>query len=153
MKSLDSLNLPIYKLRFKTEKGKLFIFDKVRKKYVSLTKEEWVRQNFINYLHKEKGYPLSLMAVEKIVKYDKMNTRADIVLYNRSGVPISIVECKSPKIILTQDVLYQIAKYNFILKVQYLIITNGINHFCCKMDYAKEDYTFLKDIPKYDSIN
>tara|TARA_B100000902_G_scaffold149523_2_gene146065 strand:- start:706 stop:1167 length:462 start_codon:yes stop_codon:yes gene_type:complete len=153
MKSLDSLNLPIYKLRFKTEKGKLFIFDKVRKKYVSLTKEEWVRQNFINYLHKEKGYPLSLMAVEKIVKYDKMNTRADVVLYNRSGDPISIVECKSPKIVLTQDVLYQIAKYNFILKVKYLIITNGIDHFCCKMDYTKEDYTFLKDIPKYDSIN
>ena len=125
------------------------IFDEVSKKYLKLTPEEWVRQNFIKYLNKEKKYPIGLMGVEKIVKYNNLKTRADIVLYNTRGVAEIIVECKSPDVKITQDTFYQIARYNSKLKVQYLIVTNGINHYCCKMDYHTNKVKFLEEIPTY----
>ena len=126
MKKLPILSLPIYKLKLKVVEEKTHIFDVVRKKYLLLTPEEWVRQNFIHYLNKEKKYPLGLMGVEQMVKYNSLKTRADIVLYNIDGNPNIIVECKAPEVKITQDTFYQIAKYNSQLKVQYLIVTNGI---------------------------
>ena len=133
----------------KIEDEKTHIFDVVRKKYLLLTPEEWVRQNFIHYLNKEKNYPLGLMGVEKMVKYNNLKTRADIVLYNIEGNPNIIVECKAPNVKITQDTFNQIAKYNSQLKVKYLIVTNGMKHYCCKMDYETNKITFLEEIPIY----
>ena len=100
-------------------------------------------------LNKDKNYPLSLMKVEQLVKYNKMKTRADIVLYNLQGNPSVIVECKSPDIKITEDTFYQIAKYNSQLMVEYLILTNGMHHYCCKMDYQKNKINFLTEIPHF----
>ena len=149
MKKLPILSLPIYNLKMKIEDEKTHIFDVVRKKYLLLTPEEWVRQNFIHYLNKEKNYPLGLMGVEKMVKYNNLKTRADIVLYNIEGNPNIIVECKAPNVKITQDTFNQIAKYNSQLKVKYLIVTNGMKHYCCKMDYETNEITFLEEIPIY----
>ena len=149
MKKLPILCLPIYELKLKTVEEKTHIFDVVRKKYLLLTPEEWVRQNFINYLNKEKNYPLGLMGVEQMVKYNSLKTRADIVLYNTEGKANIIVECKSPEVKITQDAFNQIAKYNSQLKVKYLIVTNGMKHYCCKMDYETNEITFLEEIPVY----
>ena len=128
---------------------KIHIFDEVRKKYLLLTPEEWVRQNFIHYLNKEKKYPLGLMGVEQMVKYNSLKTRADIVIYNLEGKPNVIVECKAPEVKITQDTFNQIAKYNSQLKVKYLIVTNGMKHFCCQMDYENNKIIFLEDVPAY----
>ena len=147
MKKLPILCLPIYELKLKTVEEKTHIFDVVRKKYLLLTPEEWVRQNFINYLNKEKNYPLGLIGVEQMVKYNSLKTRADIVLYNTEGKANIIVECKSPEVKITQDTFYQIAKYNSQLKVQYLIVTNGMKHYCCKMDYETNEITFFFFFP------
>jgi len=149
VKKLPILSLPIYKLKLKTVEEKTHIFDEVRKKYLLLTPEEWVRQNFIHYLNKEKKYPLGLMGVEQMVKYNSLKTRADIVIYNLEGKPNVIVECKSPEVKITQDTFNQIAKYNSQLKVKYLIVTNGMKHFCCQMDYVNNKITFLEDLPDY----
>lgn len=149
MKKLPILSLPIYKLKMKSEAEKTYIFDVVRKKYLLLTAEEWVRQNFIHYLNKEKKYPLGLMGVEQMVKYNSLKTRADIVLYNTVGKAHIIVECKATDVKITQDTFNQIAKYNSQLKVKYLMVTNGMNHYCCKMDYESNRITFLEEIPSY----
>tara|TARA_B100001540_G_C15799649_1_gene639331 strand:- start:685 stop:1134 length:450 start_codon:yes stop_codon:yes gene_type:complete len=149
VKKLPILSLPIYKLKLKVVQQKTHIFDVVRKKYLLLTPEEWVRQNFIHYLNKEKKYPLGLMGIEKMVKYNSLKSRADIVLYNTDGNPNIIIECKAPEVKITQDTFYQIAKYNSKLKVQYLIVTNGMKHYCCSMDYDTNAVTFLEEIPVY----
>ena len=133
----------------KSEEEKTYIFDVVRKKYLLLTPEEWVRQNFIHYLNKEKKYPLGLMGVEQMVKYNSLKTRADIVMYNTEGKANIIVECKAPDVKIKQDTFNQIAKYNSQLKVKYLLVTNGMNHYCCKMDYESNRITFLEEIPSY----
>lgn len=133
----------------KSEEEKTYIFDVVRKKYLLLTPEEWVRQNFIQYLNKVKKYPLGLMGVEQMVKYNSLKTRADIVMYNTEGKANIIVECKAPDVKITQDTFNQIAKYNSQLKVKYLLVTNGMNHYCCKMDYESNRITFLEEIPNY----
>jgi len=149
VKKLPILSLPIYKLKMKSDGEKTYIFDVVRKKYLLLTPEEWVRQNFIHYLNKEKKYPLGLMGVEQMVKYNSLKTRADIVMYNTEGKANIIVECKAPDVKITQDTFNQIAKYNSQLKVKYLLVTNGMNHYCCKMDYESNRITFLEEIPNY----
>ena len=147
--NLPQLNLPIAVLKTKLVEGTTQVFDQVRKKYLVLTPEEWVRQHFIHYLNQEKNYPLGLMGVEQMVKYNGMQTRADIVLYTTEGKPNMIVECKAPNVKITQDAFNQIAKYNFKLKVKYLVLTNGIQHFCCQMDYETNGIKFLEEIPSY----
>ena len=147
--NLPKLNLPDIDSKIKLVGTTMQIFDNVRKKYFSLTPEEWVRQHFINYLHKVKSYPLGLMKIEHIIKYNNMNTRADIVLYNTDGVANMIVECKAPDIRINQETFYQIARYNSKLQVQFLVVTNGINHFCCEMDYLTGEIVFLNEIPFY----
>ena len=146
---MPQLNLPKVALKTKSVKGTIQVFDVIRKKYFVLTPEEWVRQHFIHYLNNEKNYPMGLMGVEKMIKYNSMQTRADIVLYNGEGKPNMIVECKAPKVKITQDTFNQIAKYNFQLKVDFLVVTNGIQHYCCQMDYEKNEITFLEDIPTF----
>ena len=108
-----------------------------------------MRQNFIHYLNKEKNYPFGLMGVEKMVKYNSLKTRADIVIWNRERMPSVIVECKAPNIKITQDAFNQIARYNFKLRVKYLVVTNGLQHFCCEMDYESKKITFMQEIPEY----
>ena len=146
---MPQLNLPNAALKTKLVEGTTQVFDAVRKKYLVLTPEEWVRQHFIHYLNKEKNYPLGLMGVEQMVKYNGMQTRADIVLYTADGKPNVIVECKAPNVKITQDAFNQIAKYNFKLKVEFLVVTNGMQHFCCKMDYENNKITFLEEVPAF----
>jgi hypothetical protein len=143
------LNLPNVVLKTKLVEGTTQVFDVVRKKYFKLTLEEWVRQHFIHYLNQDKNYPLGLMGVEKMIKYNNLKTRADIVIYNINREPSMLVECKAPEIKITQDTFDQIARYNFSLRVKYLVVTNGIQHFCCSMDYEKPTISFLEDIPSY----
>ena len=146
---MPQLNLPNAGLKIKLVKGTTQVFDAVRKKYLILTPEEWVRQHFIYFLNVEKNYPLGLMGVEKLVKYNDMRTRADIVLYTTQGRPNMIVECKAPKVKITQDTFNQIAKYNSQLRVQYLVVTNGMKHYCCGMKYDTNKIKFLEEIPRF----
>ena len=147
--NMPQLNLPNTVLKTKLVEGTMQVFDVVRKKYLVLTHEEWVRQHFIHYLNTKKKYPLGLMGIEKMVKYNEQFTRADIVLYNNDGNPNMIVECKAPKVKITQDTFNQIAKYNFKLRVDFLVVTNGMQHFCCAMDYEYNKITFLDEIPQF----
>tara|TARA_B100000949_G_C13896730_1_gene290983 strand:- start:59 stop:505 length:447 start_codon:yes stop_codon:yes gene_type:complete len=146
---MPQLNLPKVALKTKSVEGTIQVFDVIRKKYFVLTPEEWVRQHFIHYLNNEKNYPMGLMGVEKMVKYNALKTRADIVLYTTEGKAKMIVECKAPNVKITQDTFNQIAKYNFKLKVQFLVVTNGMQHFCCKMDYEKNINCFLEEVPAF----
>ena len=143
------LNLPNVVLKTKLVGGTTQVFDVVRKKYFKLTSEEWVRQHFVHYLNNEKNYPFGLMGVEKMIKYNSLKTRADIVLYNTEGMPNMIVECKAPNMKITQDTFDQVARYNFKLKVKYLVVTNGLQHFCCEMNYKKNQISFLEGVPYF----
>jgi len=149
---LNSLNFPYYEFKTKNEGNKLFIFDEIRKKYVSLSPEEWVRQHTIKYLINEKSVPSGLMFVEQSLTTPDILIRADIVLYNREGNPLMIVECKAPEIKITEKTFDQAATYNFSLKVSFFLITNGLNHYSCKLDYINKKYTFLKTIPSYNEM-
>lgn len=146
------LNLPPYKFKVKERKGNRLIFDEIRRKWIKLTPEEWVRQNFAKYLISDVQYPSSLLAIEMPLKLNTMDRRADIVVYNKKKEPKLIVECKAPEIKLNQAVLEQVANYNIVLKVDFLIVTNGIKHYCCKMDYKKNDCKFVTQIPRYSDI-
>jgi len=143
------LNLPTYNFKLKSKENKTLIFDKLRKKYMVLTPEEWVRQHFIHFLTEEKNYPTSLIAIEKQLTINNLKKRSDILVFNTDGKPEIIVECKAPSIKITQDTFDQIARYNLKLKANFLIVTNGLEHFYCKMDYKNETYIFLKEIPYY----
>lgn len=149
---MQDLNLPKYDFRIKTEENKKFIFDEIRKKYVSLTPEEWVRQNFLKYLTTEKNYPNSLIAVEKQINLNNLSKRCDAVVYNNSAIPKIIIELKSPNVNISKTTFEQISIYNFKLKVDFLIISNGLQHFCCKVDYKNFKTDFLSEIPDYKQI-
>lgn len=147
---MQPLNLPTYSFKIKSSENKYFIFDIVRKKYMVLTPEEWVRQHIVHYLIAEKNYPISLIAVEKKVTVNKLTKRTDILVFNTKGTPHIIVECKAPSIKITQDAFDQIARYNLKLEANYLIVTNGLTHFYAYMDLEKECYVFLENIPEYE---
>lgn len=144
-----SLNLPVYEAKISNQNGKCIIFDVIRRRYVALTPEEWVRQHFVNFLLVYKGYPQALMANEVQVQLNGTKKRCDTVLYRRDLTARMIVEYKAPDIEITQAVFDQITRYNMVLKVDYLIVSNGLQHYCCRMDYENNSYTFLKDIPDY----
>ena len=146
---MQDLNLPTYNFKLKSNENKTLIFDNIRKKYVVLTPEEWVRQHYIYFLIEEKGYPRSLIALEKQLVINNRKKRTDILIFNTSGNPQIIVECKAPSIKITQATFDQIARYNLKLKANYLIVTNGLDHYYCKMDFEKESYIFLTEIPSY----
>lgn len=125
------------------------VFDPLRRKRVALTPEEAVRQHFIDWLHKERNYPLTLMASEYSIKFNKMTYRCDLVAFNKALEPQLIVECKAPNIPLTKEVLEQIMRYNLVLRVKNLIITNGVTTFACELNSVTGQYEFVADIPFY----
>lgn len=144
-----SLNLPTFEAKIKKEDGKRVIFDVIRRRYVALTPEEWVRQHFIHYLLEKKNYPLSLMANEVQLALNGTKKRCDTVLYKRDLTPQMIIEYKAPHIEITQAVFDQIYRYNLVLQVNYLVVSNGIRHYCCRIDYERGNYVFLPAIPAY----
>ncbi|WP_027393658.1 type I restriction enzyme HsdR N-terminal domain-containing protein [Aquimarina latercula] len=146
---MQNLNFPAYQFRFKSSENKVSIFDRIRKKFIILTPEEWVRQHTIHYLIEEKKYPESLINVEKLIKVNDLNKRYDIIVFNPDGSIYLIIECKSHSVRITQEVFDQIARYNLVLNSEYLMITNGLDHYYCQMNYQEKRYTFLKDIPDY----
>lgn len=146
---MQKLNLPSYTFKIKSNENKMLIFDNLRKKYVVLTPEEWVRQHFVEFLIKEKKYPVSLIAIEKQLTINNRKKRTDILIFNSAGSPNIIVECKAPSIKITQDTFDQIARYNLKLDADFLVITNGLEHYYCSLDKENETYVFLKDIPSY----
>ncbi|EID33632.1 MAG: type I restriction enzyme HsdR N-terminal domain-containing protein [Prevotella sp.] len=146
------LTLPPYQIRVKETHGRKQIFDILRRKYVALTPEEWVRQHFIHYLVEHKNYPSSLLANEVSLQIGEKRMRADSVLYDNQLHPRMIIEYKAPNITLTQKVFDQITVYNLLLHVDYLIVSNGMITYICKMDYEKQTYKFLEAIPNYENI-
>ena len=146
---MQQLNFPSYSFRLKNSENKVAIFDEIRKKFVVLQPEEWVRQHCVRYLIEEKKYPHSLINVEKEVRINGLRKRYDIVVFNPDGSIHLIVECKSSKININQETFDQIARYNLALNATYLMVTNGINHYYCSMDFEKKRYEFLRDIPNY----
>jgi hypothetical protein len=146
------LNLPSYDTKIIIENGKHRIFDILRKSYVALTPEEWVRQHFIHYLMTTKNYPASLMANEISINLNNIKLRCDTVIYDKNLTPRAIIEYKAPGVTITKNTFSQISRYNLALKVDYLIVSNGLKHYCCKMDYAANSYTFLQEIPDYKTI-
>lgn len=147
---MQVLNFPKFTFRFKNSENKVSIFDAIRKKFVILQPEEWVRQHCVQYLMDVKGYPKSLINVEKELKVNDLKKRYDIVIFNPDGSIYLIVECKAPKIKIKQDTFDQVARYNLALNATYLMVTNGLNHYYCIMDFEAEKYEFLEDIPDYD---
>lgn len=143
------LNLPEYSFRITGKEGEESIFDPVRKKYVKLTPEEWVRQNFVRYLINEGKYPPGLIAVEVMSPFNKLRKRVDILIHNRLGKPVMIVECKSPDVKLDDKVFDQIVCYNMGFMVPFIIVTNGLDHYACKIDHENKKYEFLLVIPLY----
>jgi Type I restriction enzyme R protein N terminus (HSDR_N). len=147
-----SLNLPELKVKLSLKEGKPIIHDQVRRKYVALTPEEWVRQHFVNYLITEKNYPINLIANEISIKLNNTQKRCDTVIYNCLLEPLVIAEYKAPSIEITSDVFDQIVRYNMTLRVKYLIVSNGLRHFCCRVDYNSMTYSYLEEIPDYSEI-
>ncbi|TBW28419.1 type I restriction enzyme HsdR N-terminal domain-containing protein [Gramella sp. KN1008] len=146
---MQKLNFPPYSFRFKNSQNKIAVFDDLRKKFVILTPEEWVRQHCVKFLQIEKNYPLSLINVEKQLKVAGLTKRYDVVVFEPSGNIQIIVECKAPSIKITQDTFDQIARYNLSLKADFLMVTNGLEHYFCRMDYENENYIFLEALPDY----
>ena len=144
-----SLNLPVFEAKVTRKGGKTVIFDVIRRRYVALTPEEWVRQHFVHFLLNHKGYPQALMANEVQLQLNGTKKRCDTVLYRRNLTAQMIVEYKAPDIEITQAVFDQITRYNMVLKVDYLVVSNGIQHYCCRINYENNSYAFLPDIAGY----
>lgn len=147
-----SLNLPVFEAKVTRKGGKTVIFDVIRRRYVALTPEEWVRQHFVHFLLNHKGYPQALMANEVQLQLNGTKKRCDTVLYRRNLTAQMIVEYKAPDIEITQAVFDQITRYNMVLKVDYLVVSNGIQHYCCRINYENNSYAFLPDIPDYQCL-
>jgi len=144
-----NLNFPKYTFKIKSSENKRFIFDIIRKKFVILTPEEWVRQHVIHFLIKEKKYPASLIAVEKQLILNTLKKRTDIVVFNSSGLPAIIVECKAASVKISQDTFDQIARYNMSLNATILMVTNGVESYYCKINHDENRYDFLEHLPNY----
>ncbi|MCJ7466009.1 MAG: type I restriction enzyme HsdR N-terminal domain-containing protein [Maribacter sp.] len=146
---METLNFPAYSFRLKNSENKTRIFDVIRKKFVVLQPEEWVRQHLVHYLINEKKYPKTLINVEKQLTMNRLNKRYDIVVFKSDGSINILVECKAPQIEITQETFNQIARYNLQLRANYLIVSNGLKHFFCEMDFENEKYVFLEQIPDF----
>ncbi|MFT5963868.1 MAG: hypothetical protein ACI9L6_000588 [Flavobacterium sp.] len=146
---MQKLNFYSYSFRFKNSENKVSIFDEIRKKFIVLTAEEWVRQHVIQFLLEEKKYPISHINVEKVLKVNGLRKRYDIVVYKADGSICILIECKAPTIKIAQATFDQIARYNMTMNAQFLMVTNGLNHYFCKMDFENEKYQFLTELPNY----
>jgi hypothetical protein len=146
---MQKLNFHSYSFRFKNSENKVSIFDEIRKKFIILTPEEWVRQHVIQFLLQEKKYPISHINVEKLLKVNGLRKRYDVVVYNPDGSIYILIECKAPAIKIAQATFDQIARYNMTMDAQFLMVTNGLNHYFCEMDFENEKYQFLAERPNY----
>ena len=146
------LNLPTYEIKIAQRGNKQLIFDFLCRKYVALTPEEWVRQHFVHYLIEHKGYPAGLIGNEVELNVGEKRLRCDTILYNKVAQPQMIIEYKAPQIKLQQKTFDQMSAYNLLLKVDYLIVSNGMQHICCRMDYENQKYCFLEGIPNYQEL-
>lgn len=146
---MQKLNFPDYAFRFKSSENRAAIFDEIRKKFILLTPEEWVRQHVVKFLLEQKNYPKSHINVEKIIKLNGLIKRYDVIVFQPDGKIVLLVECKAPEVAITQNTFDQIARYNLKMDAQYMMVTNGLNHYFCQMDYEQEQYRFLPDIPAY----
>ncbi len=149
---MSCLNLPQFELKVREKNKKDYIFDRLRKQYFRLTPEEYVRQHFINYLIEYKNYPEALLVNEVTIALGNVNKRCDTVLYDKFLQPVMIIEYKAPQVTINQNAFDQIVRYNMKLQVPWLIVSNGLQHFCCRIDRTTHEYTFLKDIPEYQEI-
>lgn len=148
---MQKLNFPAYTFRLKNSENKVAIFDEIRKKFIILTPEEWIRQHVIQFLLQDKNYPKSYINVEKLIKVNDLSKRYDIIVYQPNGEIYLLIECKSSDIKIDQNTFDQIARYNLTLKAKYLMVTNGLNHYFCQMDFEKEKYIFLKELPNFEN--
>lgn len=149
---MKQLNLPEYSFRISGEEGSEMIFDAIRKKYVRLTPEEWVRQNFVRYLIEEGKYPAGLIGIEVMSAFNNLKKRVDVLIHDRAGKPVMIIECKAPDVRIDDDVFDQAVCYNMGFRVPYLVVTNGIDHYACRIDHELKKYDFLNVIPLYGDI-
>ena len=149
---MQALNLPPAPLRLTEHNGYTTVFDPLRRRHIRLTPEEWVRQHFVHFLTQHKGYPQEQLQNEVSLTLNGTTKRCDTVLYDLSAHPRMIVEYKAPSIQLSQRVFDQISRYNIVMRVPYLIVSNGLEHYCCHIDYDTQTYRFLRDIPSYDEI-
>jgi len=146
---MDPLNLPTYFFRIKQGKEKKYIFDEIRRRYVLLTPEEWVRQHLVKYLVEVKQFPRALIAVEKGFSQLRRKQRFDLLIHDRHGNPLMIAECKAPSVEINQNAFDQASRYNQKHKAPYLLITNGRKHYCCQLNLVNRQYRFLDEIPEY----
>ncbi len=146
---MEYLNFKSYQLKIKNNENKQYVFDEIRKKNVLLTPEEWVRQNCVQFLIHEKKYPKTLISIEKKLTINSLAKRYDIVVFNSNGTILLLVECKSPKVKISQNTFDQISKYNLAFKSQYLMITNGLRHYFCEIDYVNNRFNFINELPRY----
>jgi len=147
---MQKLQFPTYSFRFKNSENKVAIFDEIRKKFIILTPEEWVRQHVVQYLLQDKKYPKSYINVEKLIKFNDLSKRYDIIVYQPNGEIYLLIECKAPEVTITQQTFDQIARYNLVLNAKYLMVSNGLNHYFCQMDFENEKYVFLKELPEFE---
>jgi hypothetical protein len=147
--SMHLLNFPEFRFRIVDKENQKLIFDPIRKKYVALTPEEWVRQHVLLYLTEVKAVPSSMIGVEKQILLFGLSKRFDVVVFSNTGSPVLLVECKAPSVIITEKTFDQAARYNMRLRVKHFLITNGLEHFCCRIDYENSKYTFLPEILSY----
>ena len=150
---MKELNLPQYSFKITGDEGSEMIFDEIRRKYVRLTPEEWVRQNFVRYLITEGKYPAGLIGIEVMFSLNSMKRRVDVLVHNRWGKPVMIVECKEPAVKIDDKTFDQIVAYNMALKTPYIVVTNGLDHYACKVDVENKKYEFLMAIPLYEDLN
>lgn len=144
-----ALNLPPHPFKLHRKENVVFIFDELRKKDLVLTPEEWVRQHFVQFLILHKKYPKTLIKLEGGLKLNRLQKRTDILIFDKTGQAQILVECKATSVKISQDVFDQAARYNMVHKVKYLVISNGLQHFCCVMDYESQTYSFLEELPIY----
>jgi hypothetical protein len=147
-----ALNLPAFEYKIRQHDGKDQIYDPLRRRYVRLTSEEWVRQHFTHFLISQKGYPAGRMVHEALVVVNGQQKRCDTLVYDENLRPLVVLEYKAPEVTLNQKVFDQIASYNFVLKVQYLIVSNGLTHYCCRMDYQAHCVRYLTEMPAYTDL-
>jgi hypothetical protein len=149
MDLLQPLNLPPHPFKIKDDGGRLLLFDELRKKDIILTPEEWVRQHMVQFLINTKKYPRSLIKLEGGLKLHGMAKRSDIVVFNNSGEKMLMVECKAPVVAITQKAFEQVARYNMVHKVPYLAVSNGLQHYYCRIYIEEERYEFINELPEY----
>ncbi len=149
---MKELNLPYYPFKLKSDGNRYLILDELRKKYIVLTPEEWVRQHIIQYLINFKNYPKGLISLEKGLRLNDLLKRTDVLVFDSNTEPLLLIECKAPEVKISQDVFDQAARYNSVYKVKYILITNGLEHFCAEIEHSSSSYKFLNDIPSFNLI-